>query len=277
MFEENPGISVRRAARALGLPRCTVHRILRQNNLRPFRYQRVQQLLVRDEALRVHFCEGIYLFFLLDNHNAFLQRLNINKICAGLLAQYRRNASFPDYILWTDEATFTPNGVFNSRNHLVWQFENPHTIRDGTFQYRWSINVWAGVLKDRVCRNLISNNQIYSLITNHAFIIFSLINPHYILSLLSGAITILLTDRNLNISFFDLSRGGDPILYQHLYYILILLGSGLIFHIIINERDKKKTFESLGIIYVIITIGLLGFIVMMPIAIEDTNLINFNN
>jgi len=35
----------------------------------------------------VHFCEGIYLFFLLDNHNAFLQRLNINKICARLLAQ----------------------------------------------------------------------------------------------------------------------------------------------------------------------------------------------
>ncbi|KAG5337945.1 ATP6 synthase, partial [Acromyrmex charruanus] len=49
-------------------------------------------------------------------------------------------------------------------------------------------------------------------------------------------------------------------------YILILLGSGLIFHIIINERGKKKTFESLGIIYVIITIGFLGFIVMMPLG-----------
>ncbi|EGI58633.1 hypothetical protein G5I_13255 [Acromyrmex echinatior] len=44
--------------------------------------------------------------------------------------------------------------MFNSRNHLVWQFENPHAIRESAFQivnqYRWSINVWAGVLKDRV-------------------------------------------------------------------------------------------------------------------------------
>jgi len=109
-----------------------VHRILWRNNLRPYHYQRVQQLLERDEAPRVHFCEGIYLFFLLDNHNTFLQRLNINKIfidVSGLLAQYRRNASFLDYVLWSDEATFTPNGVFNSRNYLTWHFENPYAIR----------------------------------------------------------------------------------------------------------------------------------------------------
>jgi len=66
MFDENPGTSMRRAARALGLPRCMVHRILRRNNLRPYHYQRVQQLLERDEAPRVHFYKGIYLFFLLS-------------------------------------------------------------------------------------------------------------------------------------------------------------------------------------------------------------------
>jgi len=103
-YSENPGTSVCRAARALGLPRCTVHRTLRRNNLWPYHYQRVHyQLLERDKALRVHFCEDNYLFFLLDDHNAFLQRLNINKICARLLVQYRRNASFSDYILWLDE------------------------------------------------------------------------------------------------------------------------------------------------------------------------------
>lgn len=122
-IEIDPTLSTRQLGREFNVSNYVVWRTLRENQMHPYHYRRVQSLLPADYAARVEFCRW-------------------------LLRQHEENADFVSSILFTDEATFTRNGAFNYHNAHQWHIENPYLFRSAHHQRRFSLNVWMGIIND---------------------------------------------------------------------------------------------------------------------------------
>lgn len=123
--EVNPCSSVRSIGYDLGAASSTVWRILREQQLYPYRLQKVQTLDPQDYPFRRRFCRW-------------------------WLQQNARRNHFAEQILFTDEATFTREGIFNSHNSHVWEVENPHAVTFRSDQHKFAINIWAGIVGDHL-------------------------------------------------------------------------------------------------------------------------------
>lgn len=119
--QRNPSTSTRRMARALGIPRTSIQAILHDEGYHPFHIRRVQALLPADYPLRVEFCQT-------------------------MLRKQQEDPGYFDKVLWTDESRFERFGIFNIHNYHSWAIENPHETRDSSFQHRFSVNMWSGIL-----------------------------------------------------------------------------------------------------------------------------------
>lgn len=124
-IEEDPSLSTRIIANQEGLSHSTVWRILHEMLLNPYHIQRVQALEERDFPLRVQFCDWLE-----------EQRVAVHY--------------FEKKILFTDEAGFTRNGIFNFHNNHEWADENPHAIVQRGHQQQFRLNVWGGIIDEHL-------------------------------------------------------------------------------------------------------------------------------
>lgn len=122
-FERDPRTSTRTVSREFGVSQSYVSRLVRKENLHPYHFIRVQALEPRDPPLRVQFCR--------------------------LIRQLDRS-DFLKTILWTDESTFTRDGVFNIHNEHYYAAENPHLVHECSHQVRFKVNVWIGLIGSRL-------------------------------------------------------------------------------------------------------------------------------
>ena len=134
MVQRSPRLSTRRMASRIGVSR--VWRTLHEEDLYPYHDQRVQHLEPGDHAQRMYLCNWI---------KAHPELLSV--------------------ILFSDKASFTRDGVNNSRNVHAWSHDNPSVTK---FQRRFTVNVWCGVLGNKLIGPYVFDNNL----TGNAYEVF---------------------------------------------------------------------------------------------------------
>ena len=119
--------STRELSEAVSVYRNTVWRVLREEGMHPCHAQRVPGLEPADYQARVNFSTW------------FLQNTVVDP-------------DFCAHVLFTDECTFSSEGILNIHNYHVWSNANPFTIRPRSFQRRFAVNIWAGIIHDYLIR-----------------------------------------------------------------------------------------------------------------------------
>lgn len=124
-LQANPQQSTAELADQHDVPRSTVHKILKINKLHPYKLKMVHELSEDDPDRRLQFCD------------LMTERLQQNQIRVS-------------NICFSDESTFFLNGHVHRHNHRYWSTENPHEFRETHTQRIQKVNVWAGILGNRV-------------------------------------------------------------------------------------------------------------------------------
>lgn len=122
---QNPQVSTRQLHRDSGISRDSILRILYRHKYHPYHISLHQELHGDDFHNRVVFCEWA-------------------------LQQMQTNPNFIAYVLFSDESTFTNYGDVNRHNMHYWSLENPHWLRQVEHQRPWSVNVWCGIIGNKL-------------------------------------------------------------------------------------------------------------------------------
>jgi len=131
IVQRSPRLSTRRIASRIGVSCMQVWRTFHEKDLHPYHDHRVQHLEPGDPAQRMDLCHCI---------TAHPELLSV--------------------ILFTDEASFTRDGINNSRNSHTWRHNNPHETCVTKFRRRFSVNVWCGLLGNKLIGAFVFDNNL---------------------------------------------------------------------------------------------------------------------